>query len=350
MSTGESEETPPIQTPPDEGGQARLNALYSAIIELLRTGADPGLQQAQRMILRRIALQGDVAPSRLPQPRNITEIGGYLNLLDTLDEPATRLQMIAGALGVAGPLGNLDLPDLAPLLQFVVVPNDRPEGDSQRYYPTHITIRSDLLEGFLAAREDLHQLGCQLPLLTMRRILPSQGRIDQPPTSGDVQLGLVGRVLQAAPGSLLVNPVVDPLAIGRRENTTEPLQLLARVLDGTTTVPTAGWQLEFFQPGVAARQTTVVQGRYISVVDVLQSKTAWREPPQGRASEPRSPTDRGTVCNLYNTEGLFDQVTQYVEELRLLYPPNEITSSVFAKLAMEWRNLAFAFVPRVVSR
>ena len=50
-----------------------------------------------------LALQGDVIQSRIPAPRNITEIGGYLNLLQTLGQAEMRTQTLAGALGVAGP-------------------------------------------------------------------------------------------------------------------------------------------------------------------------------------------------------------------------------------------------------
>src|SRR5438105_14538929 len=103
-----------------------FDTILGAIAELLRSGASPDILEAQRLILRRIALEGDVMPSRVPAPRNITEVGGYINLLTNLGETITRDQMIASALGVAGPTPGSILGDLPPPVGFAPLANDRP--------------------------------------------------------------------------------------------------------------------------------------------------------------------------------------------------------------------------------
>ena len=44
---------------------------------------------------------GDLFPSRIPSPLNITQVGGYLNLIER--DPVLRAQVLSSALGVAGP-------------------------------------------------------------------------------------------------------------------------------------------------------------------------------------------------------------------------------------------------------
>src|SRR3954469_8305033 len=84
-------------------GGAPTDAILLAIVDLLKTGSNPDILEAQRILLQRIALEGDVVQSRLPAPRNVTEIGGYLNLLQDTGQPELRAQMLAALLGVAGP-------------------------------------------------------------------------------------------------------------------------------------------------------------------------------------------------------------------------------------------------------
>jgi len=70
----------------------RPSQLVQSLIGIVQNAASPDALEAQNIILRRIALQGDVIGSRIPPPRNISEIGGYLNLLSTLKENAMREQ------------------------------------------------------------------------------------------------------------------------------------------------------------------------------------------------------------------------------------------------------------------
>src|SRR5215469_13635579 len=83
----------------DEG----LASVIDLLVELMRTATRPDVLEAQRVLLQRLAYQGDVFPSRVPPPRNITEVGGYLNLLESLGQQDVRAGAVSSALGVAGP-------------------------------------------------------------------------------------------------------------------------------------------------------------------------------------------------------------------------------------------------------
>ena len=108
-----------------------LDALMGAIVEVMKSGVRPDVLEAQRVLLQRLAQQGDVFPSRIPAPRNITEVGGYLNLLERAGALEMRMGAVASALGVAAPpsttLGGAAVP-----VGFVQVANDRPAGPAQK--------------------------------------------------------------------------------------------------------------------------------------------------------------------------------------------------------------------------
>ncbi len=55
-------------------------------VKLLEQETSQEIMALKQMILRRIAQESDIRPSRIPAPRNITEIGGYFNLLMKLDK------------------------------------------------------------------------------------------------------------------------------------------------------------------------------------------------------------------------------------------------------------------------
>ncbi len=144
-------------------------------------------------MLRRIALEGNIIDSRVPPPKNITEIGGYINLLTTLGHTDIRTQMLASVLGVAGPATPVGLSGEAPALAFIPMPNDRPTGNAQATFTTAVTVRSDMADAFALAIQRVHGFGCALPLFTPARVLPTAtpGQILQPDL-----LQILGRVLQ----------------------------------------------------------------------------------------------------------------------------------------------------------
>src|SRR5437868_15500738 len=110
-----------------------------SLLDILNAAASLDAQQAQQMLLRRLALEGDVIPSRIPAPLNISQIGGYLNLLDSVNQPELRAQMLASLLGVAGPNPPIGWFPTAPPLSFVTITNDRPPGPAAASIPLTYT-------------------------------------------------------------------------------------------------------------------------------------------------------------------------------------------------------------------
>ncbi len=311
--------------------------VLGAIVELLKTGADPDVLEAQKILLRRIALEGDVVPSRAPAPKNITEVGGYLNLLATLDQPELSAQMLAGILGVAGPNPPLGWIPTAPAISFASLANDRPAGAAQAAIPVNITIRSDLLDAFRVALKSLHDLGCMLPLLTPPRALP-QAMQDAPPP--DDLLPLLGRALDVVPATILADPDNDPLALARL--TTDPpntFHLVARELDGGTLVAEQSWAAQ--KCDAASCATTPPAMRRYQPIAPLLAPAGWY-PPQP-AILPANLVKQGNLTRLINVTGLVAGVTRLGDELRLLYPQNMIsTSSLAARLMWVWNGTSFA--------
>jgi IPT/TIG domain. len=118
--------TPPSPAAPPVD-PALTAQVVGTLLSMIQANNSPDAAAAQSIILRRLALQGDVVGSRVPAPRNITEIGGYFNMLETLGESAMREQTLASILGVAGPVPSLTSLQPQPL-SMVNVTNDRPDG------------------------------------------------------------------------------------------------------------------------------------------------------------------------------------------------------------------------------
>ena len=74
--------------------------LIEIVAKLLEQEVSPEMMEIKRMILRRIATESDVQPSRIPAPLNITEIGGYFNLLTKLNQQEMLRQTLASILGL----------------------------------------------------------------------------------------------------------------------------------------------------------------------------------------------------------------------------------------------------------
>ena len=141
---------------------ALTSQIVGSLINLVQANNSPDAIAAQSILMRRLALEGDVVGSRIPPPKNISEIGGYLNLLGTLGETAMREQTLAGVLGVAGPTPALGFQSAQPL-SMVSLPNDRPAGTAQPSLPLSILVRSDFSNAFLGAMQTLHAQGAMLP-------------------------------------------------------------------------------------------------------------------------------------------------------------------------------------------
>ena len=59
---------------------------------LLEQETSKEVQDVKLAILKRIAAESDIKPSRIPAPLNITEIGGYFNLMRKFKDEAMKEQ------------------------------------------------------------------------------------------------------------------------------------------------------------------------------------------------------------------------------------------------------------------
>lgn len=310
-----------------------------ALTKILESAISPDMLAAQQIILRRLALSGDLFPSRVPPPRNITEVGGYLNLIS--DDLVLSSQVLASALGVAGPNPSPGFEATLPPLFYRTLPNDRPEGPAQAGTPVTVTIRNDFAPAFEAARAALHAVGALLPVLAGTRALPPVATGVPAPTD---LLPHLGRVLELVPGAALVDPATDPLAVGQ-EGGAGPQVVAARQVDATApeagTVAAVAWSL-WLCDATACTQSSVTQAM-VPLGPVLGA-AGWHQ--NGTLDAPVSLGAPGTWNRWTNTTGLVSGVTTFGDELRLLHQIGTISaSSVREQLDWVWQEGTMSFVP-----
>lgn len=309
-----------------------------ALSEILRTSSSPEILQAQQLLLQRLALQGDVFSSRIPQPKNITEVGGYLNLLARLGEAEVRSQALAAALGVAGPNPMPGLHPTGGALFDVLRSNDRPPGEAQTSIPVQYSIRNDFAAAFDAALTTIHESGCLLPLLGFAPVgLPAvaPGSAELP---GDLLLYL-GRVLRLMPTAALRDPDQDALALAREDGETT-LQVVARQVDSgapnAASVATASWVAWTCDATTCTESTD--DREYLPLAPVLNA-AGWHQ------EEPDAPESLGSAGEWWrwtNTTGLVPGVTRYGDELSQRFTAQQIAaSSLRDALDHVWSGEAF---------
>jgi hypothetical protein len=311
--------------------------LVQSLISLVQNAASPDALEAQNLILRRIALEGDVIGSRIPPPRNISEIGGYLNLLDTLKEKAMREQTLAGILGVAGPTQPLGWISNTLPLAMVAVTNDRPAVAAQPSFPLTILVRSDFVAGVQAAFKQLHGYGATLPLTSPSVItLPAGGTGTTAPPN---ILLYLGRTLTIAPNAALINPAADPIAIIQSSSGPAAFQLVARALNpGTFVVPPVDANAVQCTP-TSQTLTQINQAPLVPLAPILAAAGYYSPSP---LPVPANSTIK-TWAQFTNITGLVPGVTRLGDELSLLYRQDQIVNSVFAAmLTWTWNGSTFA--------
>ncbi len=317
------------------------DSLAQAIINILETTNSPAIQRAREVIAHRLAISGDVAPSRIPAPRNITEIGGYINLLTEYGETEQRSRMIAAALGIAGPQVSLPQPGALPPVTFVPRDGARPAGPQQASFPLLFTVRSDFIPAFDNALEEIAMRGGAVPILTPARILPVAGSASA--TEGAAQLGLIGRTLSLAPTAALQAVATDPLSLSR-ETTGGAFEVLARVLDPTApianTIVDADWT-SWECDAAACNEVDTTDARF-ALTPILNA-AGWHQ-----AADPTNPTnlsDPGTWAAWRNITGLVPGVTRFADELQLLYSAEAlIASPIVDQLDYVWNGTEFAIL------
>ncbi|WP_295089205.1 hypothetical protein [Ruminococcus sp.] len=72
--------------------------LNEVLIKILEQETSEETVKLKNQILQKIAMENDTRQARVPAPLNITEIGGYYNLL--CDDPVMRRQLLAAILGL----------------------------------------------------------------------------------------------------------------------------------------------------------------------------------------------------------------------------------------------------------
>lgn len=295
--------------------------------ELIRNATSPEALEAQNIILRRIALQGDITPSRVPPPLNITEIGGYLNLLTNLNELDMRSQVLAGILGVAGPNPPLGWIGAVTALTFTPVLNDRPAGALQPGLPVTIMVRSDFAGPLRSALDAFHARGAMLPMMS--------GPLALPPVGGYANAALdpldyIGRTLRLSSASALSDPAMDALALVRTKGSTDPFALAVRgAADATTPVPPADYEVLQRSPtGIASVE---VNGASYVMAEPMLAGAGFI--PVTAISNNPADADGGAWAKYRNIGGLTIG-TRLGDELRLLHSATEIAGSALAA----WEN------------
>jgi len=347
---GTGEEPEPVLTPdpvvvatpvPDPAPAAGSfeTQIEQSLLDLIANAGSGDALEAQSIILRRIALQGDVVPSRVPPPQNITQIGGYVNLLGTLNETDMRSQVLAGILGVAGPNPPLGWISTATPLSLVPIANDRPAGPAQPTLPITLSVRSDFAGPLAAALTALRASGCLVPFLAGPVALPSY----QPnvPAPADTLL-YTGRVLVLAAATALTDPAADPLVLARAQGTAEPFAITARAFDPAgATVPAADYDaLQATASGVVPMP--VAAARLVPVAPALAAAAFY---PAAPLPQPATAADTAWA-RLTNIAGLVAGQSKLGDELALLYSWDAIAASAFGPM-LEWRwdGTAFTATP-----
>lgn len=318
--------------------QETATRVIDALSEVLRTGGSPEAAQIQQLLLRRLALEGDVVPSRIPAPRNITEIGGYLNLLEKLRETEMRKQMLASVLGVAGSIPVPPAPP-APVLFDVLRSNDRPTGSQQQAIPTQYRVRTDFAAALDAAMTAIHAAGCQVPFLGGAPGLPPALPGSSAPED---LLKYLGRTLEIVPTAALLDPDTDAIAVAHLDGDAT-LHVCARQLDAKApnagSIKTQKWAAYRCDASTATEETG---DRALLPLTAVLNAAGWYQETLGA---PASLARPGNWNRWTNVTGLVFGVTRLADELSLRYSQEEIAFSSIRN-AWDWVWNGQTFVPK----
>jgi hypothetical protein len=316
---------------------ALTSTIVGSLVNMLNGATSPDFVEAQTILMRRLALEGDVVGSRVPPPRNITEIGGYLNLLGELKETDMREQTLAGILGVAGPTQAQGWVSTTTPLSMVALANDRPPGAAQPSIPTNVLVRSDFVSGVQAAQKALHAAGATLPLTGPPVLtLPKGGPGATMPAN---VLTYLGRTLALAPAAGLANPATDALALIRAAGASDPFLVAANCINPATS-PVTPANYDALQCTTTTHSTvSLTAASFAPLAPVMAAAGFYpiAPPPQPANSLDTSWTQ------FSNVTGLVAGYTMLGDELELIFQPGAIAASVFAALLdTVWNGTTFA--------
>ena len=299
--------------------------LQSVLLEIIRQETSPEASQARAQILRRMALEGDVVPSRIPAPLNITQIGGYINLLERNGHDDLSYRLLASTLGL--PTSNIEskLYQTQPVQFFVQLDGDRPTCAQMPSFPLSFAIRSDFRPAFAAVQRIFHEAGAGIPFVNTRRALPE---LDEPLPELTRALDIIGRCLDIASFAAVVDPEKDPV-------------IIAREADGSGAIfGRAGHAVALSTHDAyviteeGALDTVSVSGPFIYLTPLL-NQAGWFSS-YGIEEHPL------LMLRLRNTTGLMPGLSTYGNELSLLYTRAQIVAScVRDMLDWVWNGQAF---------
>ena len=273
--------------------------------------------------------------SRVPPPRNITEIGGYLNLLETLNEGDMREQVLAATLGVAGPNPTAGFSPTGPVLFDVQRANDRPDGPSQPTIPVQFSIRKDFAAAFDAMLKTIHDAGCALPIFSAPRALPPVSPGTNLP---DDLLPFLGRSLDLMPTVALIDPDADALAVAREDGTLT-IEVVARQFDATApnaaSVPVKKWAA--FKCDANTCTESTASRTYLKLTPLLNAAGWYQKQP----AAPLKLSAPGTWSRWTNVTGLLAGLTKFGDEFsqRLTRGKSPPVLARRAGLGVGWQEL-----------
>jgi hypothetical protein len=328
-------------TAPTTATDQVFTSMRNVLNEIVRSSVHHDALEAQRILLQRLVQQGNMFPAPIPARLNITEIGGYLDLLKRAGLHEPRALAMANALGVVDPPPLSVALTGAPPVRFVDIGNDRPANPAQASIVPTLQVRADFATPLLEARAQWQTLGCQVPLLAPVSALPANLPGAQPAGLDDATLfGVLGRSLEVFPGTVLRDPAADPLAIARPESpATETFRLVARELDGSGQVSQARWVAQRASSTAVIDEPATDQ-RYLELAPILEA-AGWLHP--SPAQRPATLSQPGTLMRWINLTGLIADKTRLGDELALMYPPAAIAhSSLAAFTGWRWDGERFA--------
>jgi hypothetical protein len=319
-------------TPPTQSRPSLDPSMVAALINIIQSGASPEILGMQKLLLERLIMEGDVIPSRIPPPLNITEVGGYINLLSGLGRPTLEIELISSALGIAPPVSMLAQSSGHPL-SMVSMPEDRPAGSLQPTIPLSWYARSDFSGALTSALQSIHSQGGLLPLLSPLVSLPSQGTTGGTP---DYFLPLIGRGMNVLPTVALNDPTTDPVVLA---GTTSGGPYKVMVAATGSGAPAAAQWYALAWSGTTLTEVSIPSGQFIDIGPALASAGFYAASP---LPKPVSSSDI-TWSKLTNITGLVPGVTTLQSELSLLHSANAIgASGLAAYLNYVWDGTTFS--------
>lgn len=105
-STPDTGNTPDTGSTPKPGSTSNAgsapdvtgSSIEKILEKIIEQESSIELQELKRLAFQRAAIENSTSHARIPAPLNITEIGGYLNLLE--NDPEMKKMMLASILGI----------------------------------------------------------------------------------------------------------------------------------------------------------------------------------------------------------------------------------------------------------